>query len=112
MSEKNAPEEQYFAKVEAQKTAQLAKEIAKKEAAEQAAALKELHYLHCGKCGTRMNTTTFKGVEVEVCPACGAVLLDPGELETLAGEDHASAVEMIASLFGFTKDKSKPAQPK
>ena len=50
-----------------------------------------------------MDTTNFKGVEIEVCPNCGAVLLDPGELETLAGEDQAGVVEMIAGLFGFTK---------
>jgi len=103
MSEKNQPEEEYFARVEAQKTAQLAKEIAKKEAEEAAEALKELHHLHCGKCGTKMDTETFKGVEIEVCPNCGAVLLDPGELEELAGEDKASVVEMIGGLFGFRK---------
>lgn len=105
MSEKNAPEEEYFARVEAQKTEQLAKELAKEEAEAAAAALKELHWLHCGKCGTKMDTTNFKGVEVEVCPACGSVLLDPGELEQLAGEDHASVVDMVVGLFGFKKQQ-------
>ncbi len=103
MSEKNQPEEEYFARVEAQKTEQLAKEIAKREAEEAAHSLKELHYLHCGKCGTKMDTTTFKGVEIEVCPNCGAVLLDPGELEALAGEDQAGVIDVIAGLFGFKK---------
>ena len=103
MSDKSQPEEEYFARVEAQKTEQLAKEIAKKEAEEAADSLKELHYLHCGKCGKKMDTTTFKGVEIEVCPNCGAVLLDPGELESLAGEDQAGVVGMIAELFGFKK---------
>ena len=103
MSEKNQPEEEYFARVEAQKTAQLGKELAKQEAEAAAAALKELHHHHCGKCGNAMDTTRFKGVEIEVCPQCSAVLLDPGELEQLAGEDHASAVDMIAGLFGFRK---------
>ena len=105
MSEKNAPEEEYFARVEAQKTQKLAKELAKGEAASAATALKELHWLHCGKCGTRMETTNFKGVEIEVCPSCGAVLLDPGELQQLAGEDRASVVNMVAELFGFKKQK-------
>jgi len=105
MSEKNAPEEEYFARVEAQKTAKLAKELAKEEAAKAAAALKELHWLHCGKCGNKMDTKNFKGVEIEVCAVCGSVLLDPGELEQLAGEDHASVVDMIAGLFGFKKEQ-------
>lgn len=103
MSEKNAPEEQYFARVEAQKTAKLAKELAKQKAGTDAAALKELHWLRCGKCGSKMEPTFFKGVEIEVCPSCKSVLLDPGELQALAGEDRAGAVDMIAGLFGFKK---------
>ncbi len=103
MSEKNAPEEEYFARVEAQKTSQLAKELAKKQAAEDAAALKELHWLRCGKCGNEMKPTHHRGVEIDVCTVCKSVLLDPGELEELAGEDHASAIDTIAGLFGFKK---------
>ncbi len=103
MSEKNAPEEEYFARVEAQKTEKLAKELAKESAEADALALKELHWHHCGKCGNTMNPTFYKGVEIEVCPACQAVLLDPGELQNLAGKDRASAVDMIAGLFGFKK---------
>ena len=103
MSEKNAVEEEYFAKVEAQKKAELRKELEKAESARSAAELKALHHLHCGKCGARMETKAFKGVEIDLCPACGAVLLDPGELEQLAGADKGRAVDMIASLFGFTK---------
>lgn len=103
MSEKNVVEEEYFAKVEAQNKAELRKELEKAESAQRAAELKALHHLHCGKCGGRMDTKTFKGVEIEVCPACGAVLLDPGELEQLAGADKGKAVDMIAGLFGFTR---------
>jgi Zn-finger nucleic acid-binding protein len=39
----------------------------------------------------------FKGVEIEKCPACSAVLLDPGELEQLAGKDESG---FFADLFG------------
>ncbi len=102
-SEKNAPEEEYFARVEAQKTEQLGKEIAKREAEAAASELKALHHLRCGKCGTSMDTKRFKGIEIEICGNCGAVLLDPGELEALAGEDKHSVVEMIGGLFGFIK---------
>ena len=44
-----------------------------------------------------METKLFKGVEIEICPNCGAVLLDPGELEQLAGKDESS---FFAGLFG------------
>jgi Zn-finger nucleic acid-binding protein len=50
-----------------------------------------------------MDTKRFKGIEIEICGNCGAVLLDPGELEALAGEDKHSVVEMIGGLFGFIK---------
>jgi Zn-finger nucleic acid-binding protein len=50
-----------------------------------------------------MISTHFKGVEIEVCPNCGAVLLDPGELEQLAGDEQHGAVLHIARLFGFAK---------
>lgn len=47
-----------------------------------------------------MDTTIFKGVEIERCPSCGAVLLDPGELEELAGEDQSG---FFAGPFGPRK---------
>ncbi len=96
------PEDEYFAKLEAEKKARLASSLADQDAAEQAAALKELHLLHCGKCGQKMVTTHFKGVEIEVCPSCGAVLLDPGELQQLAGEERHGILHGIAHVFGFT----------
>ncbi len=43
-----------------------------------------------------MKTELFKGVEIERCE-CGAVLLDPGELELLAGKDESG---FFSALFG------------
>ena len=60
------------------------------------AAAKELHFHKCGKCGADMKTELFKGVEIERCE-CGAVLLDPGELEQLAGTDESG---FFTALFG------------
>lgn len=75
------------------------------EAAEAAKeALKALHHLHCGKCGNKMNTEIYKGVEIEVCPACGAVLLDPGELQELAGADTGGAMAWLGALFTKQSD--------
>ena len=95
------PEDEYFARLEAEKKRRLATILADEARDQHAAELKELHYHHCGKCGQEMFTTQFRGVEVEVCPSCGAVLLDPGELQELAGEDHTGALRLVATLFGF-----------
>lgn len=98
-------EEEYFHREEQAKLAKLREEAARKAAAEEKEKLRELHHLRCGKCGTKMDTQLYKGVEIEICPACGAVLLDAGELEKLAGADQSGIVSSIADLFSFTKKK-------
>lgn len=96
-------EEEHFAKLDREKLAKLkAKQEA--EAAEKAATTrKELHFNKCGKCGSDMQTHPFRGVEIEICGSCGAVLLDPGELETLAGEDQSGFFSSLFSSFGGTR---------
>ena len=100
------PEEEYFARIEAEKKARLASILADEEAKAEAERLRALHHHRCGKCGQDMMTTHFKGVEIEVCPLCGAVLLDPGELQQLAGEDRSNVLSSIAGVFGFGKGDS------
>ena len=89
------PEEEYFHRTDQEKMAKLKAEQEAESAATAAAALKATHLLHCGKCGNKMNTSIFKGIEIEVCPHCGAVLLDPGELESLVGRD--TTLELVRS---------------
>jgi hypothetical protein len=97
------PEDDYFARIDAEKKAKLKAQ----HDAEQGEAAKEqrrvLHHHKCGKCGADMDTIGFRGVEIEVCGECGAVLLDKGELEELAGSDSSG---VIRSVFGslFSKD--------
>ena len=95
-------EDEYFARINAEKKVRLAAILANEEAKSKAEELKTTHYMHCGKCGHKMKTTHFKGVEIEVCTVCSAVLLDAGELEILAGEDRASVIASIASVFGVS----------
>ena len=103
--DKHNPEEEYFHRTNQEKMAKLKAEHEAKGAAEAAAALKATHHLHCGKCGNKMNTSIFKGIEIEVCPNCGAVLLDPGELEALVGNDEGFHVT-LKDFFKFTKRRS------
>jgi Zn-finger nucleic acid-binding protein len=100
---KTNPEEEYFKRQELQKIATLRAEKAKENTAQALLDQKELHYNRCGRCGENMQPKAFKGVEIDICPSCGAVLLDPGELETLAGEDQSGILDNIASLFRFNK---------
>lgn len=42
----------------------------------------------CPGCATGMKVANLKGVVVDGCPACGMLLLDPGELQRLTGRDE------------------------
>ena len=102
-------EEEYFKKIDNEQKAKLKADLDAKAAAEAEIALKQLHYFKCGKCGHDMKTEIYRGVEVEVCTNCHAVLLDPGELNTLAGEDNSAWVSSFFNVFGGgfkTKDQS------
>ncbi len=90
-------EQEYFHKLAQEQLAKLREVAAIENAEAAAAAARELHFHKCGKCGADMKTEIFKGVEIERCPSCGAVLLDPGELEQLAGKDESG---FFASLCG------------
>ena len=95
-----ANEEEYFHKQDQEAKAKLKAKLDEQQAEADRAARKELHHNKCGKCGSDMDTQVFRGVEIEVCPNCGAVLLDPGELQQLAGEDHTTFLSSFFSMFG------------
>jgi hypothetical protein len=102
MSDKYDQEEDYFARIDREKKAALKAKL-DAEAGEKALAdRKALHYLKCGKCGGDMAPKLFKGVEIDLCGDCGSVLLDPGELEELAGEE-GHVLSNIAELLGFKR---------
>ncbi len=92
-------EEEYFKRLEDEKRARMAADLKARKTAEALEARKKLHWLKCGRCGADMNTELFRGVEIEICPDCGAVLLDQGELEQLAGKDQSGIFEHLRAMF-------------
>lgn len=95
------PEEEYFARLNREKQAKLAEEVSAQRSEADRAALKAQHAQRCGKCGGQLKAQAFRGVEIDVCGDCGSVLLDPGELESLAGKDESGAIGSLAKLFSF-----------
>ena len=93
-------EEEYFHKLDQKAKAQMRAELEAESTAEELEKRRALHFFKCGKCGADMKTTTFRGVEIEVCESCGAVLLDPGELETLAGNDSVPTLRSLLAGLG------------
>lgn len=97
-------EEDYFARIEQEKKARLTAEARNRKAAEEREARKALHWNKCGKCGADLKAQAFRGVEIDVCPECGAVLLDQGELESLSGQDKSGVFKTLAELFHVKRE--------
>jgi uncharacterized protein len=97
-------EQEYFLRQEAERLKKLREEHQKKLAADEAQRLKELHFMHCPKCGMKMDTTTMQKVEVDICPSCGGIYLDAGELDKVLEENTRGPFAAAAhSLRGFFK---------
>ncbi len=95
-------EDEYFHKLDQAAKARLKEE---QDARDRVAALadrKLIHAGHCGRCGGMMHPRAFRGVEIDVCSECNAVLLDPGELEQLADRDRGG---FAAGFFDSFKRK-------
>lgn len=95
-----ADEEDYFRKLDQEAKAKLKARLEAEQSIADREARRELHYFKCGKCGGDMKTETFRGLAIEVCTDCSAVLLDPGELQTLAGTDNTGTFSSFFSMFG------------
>lgn len=92
------PEEEYFTRVEAEKKRRLAEEHQRQMSEESRNKLKELHWMHCPKCGMELHTIPLRGILIDKCFACGGIFLDNGELEKLTGEE-AGFLAGVLSLF-------------
>lgn len=106
MAEKpSTPEDDWFAREDIEKRYRLAKEVAAKEKAAEAEALKQAHWMKCPKCGHDLSTVQFRGVEIDKCFHCNGMFLDDGELEKLAGEPEQHRVlTSIVNVFRRSKD--------
>lgn len=96
---KSEKEEEYFVKLELERRRKQEEERKKKLAEEEKKRLRELHYMHCPKCGMQLHEIDYKGVKVDKCVSCDGIWLDAGEL------DQISALEKKAldKLFGVFK---------
>lgn len=73
-------EQDYFLRIEAERIKKLREEHEANIREAERKKLKELHYMCCPKCGMKMTTSNLADVEIDVCPDCGGIYLDSGEL--------------------------------
>jgi len=95
------PEQEFFAREESEKIHKLHEKQKEELSAKELKERKNLHFMKCPKCGNDLKTIRISFVDVEECPACGALVLDKGELSKLKTADNA----ILKSLLEvFKKD--------
>ena len=109
MTEKGVPkpsttEDEYFVREDAEKKRRIALEMKKQIAGEQAAALRDLHFMHCPKCGMKMQEIRYGKLDVDACFNCGGVFLDKGEIDIIAEPQQKGIMSAILNWF---KDESQ-----
>ena len=99
-------EDEYFLRLEVERIHRLRQEYQEKLAEEERKRLKELHFMHCPKCGMSLTTSTMAEVEIDVCPDCKGIFLDAGELDKLLEEKRRNTIlNTIASVRNLLKIK-------
>jgi uncharacterized protein len=95
----SSSEDEYFVREDAEKKRKLALQAKKEKEAAELKALKQLHWMHCPKCGLQMHEMKLRGVDVDVCFSCNGVFLDQGELEHLQREEPRGVMNAILNWF-------------
>jgi uncharacterized protein len=98
-------EEEYFVREDAEKKRRMALQVKKDTAADEQKRLRDLHFMHCPKCGLKMQEVKYRGVDVDVCFACGGVFLDKGEIEHLEKQEGRPSV--MSSVLNWFKGETK-----
>ncbi len=57
--------------------------------------LKELHYMHCPKCGMNLIEIDYKGLAIDKCSSCDGVWLDAGELEAVSNLEIDELIRIV-----------------
>lgn len=91
-------EEEYFKREEAEQIKRLAEERNSRIAKENKIQMKDLHWMHCPKCGMELKEILYRGVILDKCFECHGVFLDDGELEKLAGKE-SGFMDAVYNLF-------------
>ena len=105
MSDRGTPgkasssEDEYFVREDAEKKRKLALQAKKEKQSSELKQLKDLHWMHCPKCGMDMHEVKYRGVDVDVCFSCNGIFLDQGEMEHLVKHEGKGVMSAILNWF-------------
>ncbi len=77
-------EDEYFLRLEFEERRKKEEEKISRQQEEEKIKLKELHYMHCPKCGQQLIEIKYKDIPVDKCSNCEGIWLDAGELEQVS----------------------------
>ncbi len=100
----SSPEDEYFVREDAEKKRRIALEMKRQLASEQQAALRDLHFMHCPKCGMKMQEIKYGTLDVDACFACGGVFLDKAEMDVIA---HPKQKGIMAAILNWFKEETE-----
>jgi hypothetical protein len=91
-------EEQYFIDLELKRRLKDEQKRAAELEAQEKQRLKEIHYMHCPKCGHKLTEQAFADILIDVCANCQGVWLDAGEMDKIM-EVKKGFFKSLRSLF-------------
>ena len=100
----STPEDEYFARDNAEKMRRLTLETKKAMAADEQRRLRDLHYMHCPKCGMPMKEVRYRNIDVDTCFSCGGIFLDRGEIDVIA---HPPQKGIMAAILNWFKEETQ-----
>ena len=101
-----SPEDEYFARENAERIRKLHKEEQSRLQQSEKDALRRLHAGRCSNCGALMVPERVAGANVLHCPACGGAFLDRNSWEFI----HANAEphSVMGAVLNWFKSANKP----
>jgi hypothetical protein len=94
-------EERFFSEQELLIRLQIIAEGQRALAAGEKQRLKELHFMHCPKCGQKLATENYGAVEVDICAGCKGLWLDAKELDAnLASGQKTGPLRSFLKILG------------
>ena len=90
-------EDEYFARMELERRrkVEVEKQARMKEAERQQQ--KELHFMHCPKCGHTMVEVELQEIKVDKCTCCKGIYFDDGELEQILEKQPGRFLKTVFS---------------
>ena len=96
---KSNPEDEYFAR----ENAELIKQQRARLDEQRQAAERKAHYGKCPRCGADLQEKEFHHVKIDVCNECGGTWLDKGELQMLTHVERNGFSRFIGDMLGLDK---------